>query len=125
VYLASYPWRASVAPRCRRRHCPKRGPEGIFQSFREQKAPSALEGTLAGGYCSQQRDAYATVLEGALRRQVNDGPVTTYTAGRSFSELPDDHHNVSANASQTKLAKFLAVFVVETENMRLTILLGN
>src|SRR5438552_4859024 len=32
---------------------------------------------------------YATVLEGAIRSQVNDGPVTTYEAGQSFSELPD------------------------------------
>src|SRR5215831_10358329 len=33
---------------------------------------------------------YATVLEGAIRSQVNDGPVTTYKAGESFSELPGD-----------------------------------
>jgi quercetin dioxygenase-like cupin family protein len=31
---------------------------------------------------------YATVLEGAIRSQVNDGPVTIYKAGQSFSELP-------------------------------------
>jgi quercetin dioxygenase-like cupin family protein len=31
---------------------------------------------------------YATVLEGAIRSQVNDGPVTVYKAGQSFSELP-------------------------------------
>jgi quercetin dioxygenase-like cupin family protein len=43
---------------------------------------------------------YATVLEGAIRSQVNDGPVTTYKAGQSFSELPGDRHGVSANASQ-------------------------
>ena len=35
---------------------------------------------------------YATVLEGAIRSQVNDGPVTTYKAGQSFSELPGDRH---------------------------------
>ena len=35
---------------------------------------------------------YATVLEGAIRSQVNDGPVTTYKAGESFSELPGDRH---------------------------------
>src|SRR5918999_5070757 len=29
---------------------------------------------------------YATVLEGAIRSQVNDGPVTTYEAGQSWSE---------------------------------------
>src|SRR3954466_6097720 len=43
---------------------------------------------------------YATVLEGAIRSQVNDGPVTTYKAGQSFSELPGDCHAVSANASE-------------------------
>ena len=37
---------------------------------------------------------YATVLEGAIRSQVNDGPVTTYKAGQSFSELPGDRHSV-------------------------------
>ncbi len=31
---------------------------------------------------------YATVLQGAIRSQVNDGPVTTYRAGESFSESP-------------------------------------
>ena len=42
---------------------------------------------------------YATVLEGASRSQVNDGPVTTYKAGESWSKLPGDRHAVSANAS--------------------------
>ena len=64
---------------------------------------------------------YATVLEGAIRSQVNDGPVTTYQAGRSFSELPGDRHGVSANASKTKPAKLLAVFVVDTNETELTI----
>ena len=56
---------------------------------------------------------YATVLEGTIRSQVNDGPVTTYKAGQSFSEPPGDRHVVSANASETKPAKLLAVFVVD------------
>ena len=58
---------------------------------------------------------YATVLEGAIASQVNDGPGKTYLAGQSFSELPGDRHLVSANASKTKPAKLLAVFVVDTE----------
>jgi hypothetical protein len=33
--------------------------------------------------------------------------VTTYTAGQSFSELPGQRHNVSANASETKPARAL------------------
>lgn len=68
---------------------------------------------------------YATVLEGAIRSQVNDGPVTTYKVGESFSELPGDRHVVSANASETKPAKLLAVFVVNTNETELTIPLGN
>ena len=63
---------------------------------------------------------YATVLEGAIRSQVNDGPVTTYEAGQSFSELPGDRHRVSANASETKPAKLLAVFVVDWSETELT-----
>jgi quercetin dioxygenase-like cupin family protein len=68
---------------------------------------------------------YATVLEGAIRSQVNDGPVTTYKAGESFSELPGDRHSVSANASETQPAKLLAVFVVDTNETVLTTPLGN
>jgi quercetin dioxygenase-like cupin family protein len=58
---------------------------------------------------------YATVLEGAIKSQVNDGPVKTYKAGESWSERPGDHHKVSANASATESAKLLAVFVVDTD----------
>jgi quercetin dioxygenase-like cupin family protein len=68
---------------------------------------------------------YATVLEGAIRSQVNDGPVITYQAGQSFSELPGDRHGVSANASTTKPAKLLAVFVVDTNETELTTPFGN
>src|SRR5438309_10918166 len=68
---------------------------------------------------------YATVLEGAIRSSVNDGPVTTYKAGQSFSELPGDRHAVSANASKTQPAKLLAVFVVDTNETELTIPFSN
>jgi quercetin dioxygenase-like cupin family protein len=61
------------------------------------------------------------VLEGAIRSQVNDGPVTTYKAGQSWSELPGDRHSVSANASKTKPAKLLAVFVLDTTETELVI----
>jgi quercetin dioxygenase-like cupin family protein len=64
---------------------------------------------------------YATVLEGEIRSQVNDGPVTTYKAGESFSENPGDHHAVSENASKTKPARLLAVFVVDTDEKTLTV----
>ncbi|OWV99814.1 cupin domain-containing protein [Rhizobium sp. R693] len=63
---------------------------------------------------------YATVLEGSIRSQVNDGPVKTYKAGESFSEMPGDRHGVSANGSKTKPAKLLAVFVVDSNQKELT-----
>lgn len=68
---------------------------------------------------------YATVLEGKILSQDNDGPVTTYKAGQSFSEQPGDRHGVSANASKTEPAKLLAVFVVDTNDTELTIPFGN
>jgi len=67
---------------------------------------------------------YATVLEGAIRSQVNDGPVKIYKAGESFSELPGDRHGVSENASTTESAKLLAVFVVDTAQKELTSPIG-
>ena len=62
---------------------------------------------------------YATVLEGAIRSSVNDGPVVTYRTGESFSEMPGDRHAVSENASKTAPAKLLAVFVVDTDEKEL------
>lgn len=62
---------------------------------------------------------YATVLEGAIRSQVNDGPVITYRAGESWSENPGDRHRVSANASDTEPARLLAVFVLDTSEKEL------
>ena len=46
--------------------------------------------------------------------KVNDEPVTTYEAGQSWSELPGERHGIGANASKTKPAKLLAVFVADT-----------
>jgi quercetin dioxygenase-like cupin family protein len=57
---------------------------------------------------------YATVLEGEIRSQVNDDPAHVYQAGESWTEVPGDHHKVSANASDTKPARLLAIFVVDT-----------
>ena len=64
---------------------------------------------------------YATVLEGAIRSQVNNGPIKVYRAGENFAELPGDHHGVSANDSDTKPAKLLAVFVVDTDETNIVI----
>ncbi|VVN02188.1 hypothetical protein PS662_03406 [Pseudomonas fluorescens] len=57
---------------------------------------------------------YATVLEGAVRSAVNGAPEKVYNAGENFVEEPGSHHQVSANASDTKPARLLAVFVLDT-----------
>ena len=62
---------------------------------------------------------YATVLEGAIRSKVNDGPEKVYRAGESWAEVPGDHHVVSANDSDTQPARLLAVFVVDTDEKNL------
>jgi len=63
---------------------------------------------------------YATVLEGEIKSQVNNGPVKIYRAGENFAENPGDRHGVSANGSATKPAKLLAVFVVDSNETNLT-----
>ena len=64
---------------------------------------------------------YATVLEGAIRSKVNDGPEKVYQAGENWLEQPGDHHQVSANASSTEPAKLLAVFIVDTGETNIVI----
>ena len=64
---------------------------------------------------------YARVLEGAISSRVNQEPERTYRAGESWTELPGDHHQVSANASATAPAKLLAVFVVDTNEREIVI----
>jgi quercetin dioxygenase-like cupin family protein len=68
----------------------------VYQHELPNVAGKSIKGVLVeygpGGYSpdhthSKSAFIYATVLEGAIRSQVNDGPVTTYKTGQSFSEL--------------------------------------
>ena len=106
----------------------------VYQHELPNVPGKSLKGVLVeygpGGYSPGHTHAksafiYATVLEGAIKSKVNDGPVTTYKAGQSFSEMPGDRHGVSANASETEPAKLLAVFVVDTNETELTTPFGN
>jgi quercetin dioxygenase-like cupin family protein len=63
---------------------------------------------------------YATVIEGEIKSKVNDGKEKVFKTGENWIEVPSDHHLVSANASKTKPAKILAVFVVDTKETELT-----
>ena len=57
---------------------------------------------------------YAYVVSGAIESKVNNGETRIYHAGESFSEPPGAMHWICRNASNTEPAKFLAVFVVDT-----------
>ena len=63
---------------------------------------------------------YAYVLSGDIESQVDDGQKRVYHAGESFFEGPGAVHRISRNASATKPAKLLAVFVVDTNEKTLT-----
>lgn len=61
-----------------------------------------------------QAFVYAYVLEGTVRSKLDDKPVTTYHQGENWVEQPGAHHVLTENASRTKPAKLLVVFVSDT-----------
>ena len=63
---------------------------------------------------------FGYVLSGEIESQVNDGPKQVHRAGESFYETPGSRHPVSRNASKTRPARLLAVFVVDTGEKGLT-----
>jgi quercetin dioxygenase-like cupin family protein len=56
-------------------------------------------------------NAFVYVLEGSIVMQVRGGKEVTLSPGQTFYEGPDDVHVVGRNASKTKPAKFVVVFV--------------
>jgi quercetin dioxygenase-like cupin family protein len=57
---------------------------------------------------------YAFVLSGKIRSEVStSGPAKVYEAGEGFFEPPGSVHRVSENASDTKAASLLAIFVAD------------
>lgn len=63
---------------------------------------------------------YAYVVSGDIESQVNDGPKRVYHAGESFFEEPGAVHRVSRNASKSRPARLLAVFVADSDDKVLT-----
>jgi quercetin dioxygenase-like cupin family protein len=63
---------------------------------------------------------YAYVLSGEIESKVNSGEIRIYKAGESWSEPPRAIHQISRNASKTKPATLLAVFVVDSDDKALT-----
>jgi quercetin dioxygenase-like cupin family protein len=56
----------------------------------------------------------AYVLEGQIRRKLDNGEVRIYKAGESWTEKPGAHHVLSENASATETAKIYAVLIAKT-----------
>jgi quercetin dioxygenase-like cupin family protein len=63
---------------------------------------------------------YAYVISGEIESKVNNGETRIYQAGESWSEPPNASHRISRNASKTKPATLLAVFVVDSDDKALT-----
>lgn len=63
---------------------------------------------------------YAYVLSGEIESKVNDEEARVYKAGEGWYETPNARHQISRNASTTKPAKLLAVFVVDSNDKPLT-----
>jgi quercetin dioxygenase-like cupin family protein len=55
------------------------------------------------------------VIEGSVRMGVKGEPERMYGAGESFYEQPNGVHLVSANASSSRPAKFIAFFVCDRD----------
>ena len=63
---------------------------------------------------------FAYVLSGEVESAVDDEKPRIYRAGESWYEAPGARHRVSRNASRTKPAKLLAIFVVDPGGSQLT-----
>ena len=61
----------------------------------------------------------AYIVRGAIKSQLQGGPLETFTPGQTFFEPPGSVHMVSANASTTEEAELLAIFVAD-EGAQLT-----
>jgi len=64
---------------------------------------------------------YAYVLSGEVISAVDDEKPRVYRAGESWHEVPGAHHRVSRNASATKPAKLLAIFVLDPAEPQLVL----
>ena len=80
---------------------------------------TVLEVTYAPGGASPAHShpcpVVAYVVSGAIRSQVQGEPEAIYQAGESFFEPANGVHLISANASRTAPAKFVAYFLCDHE----------
>jgi len=63
---------------------------------------------------------FAYVLSGTVRSQIDGQPLREYSAGETWTEPPNAHHVVSANASKTKPARLMA-YVIADDGAQVTV----
>jgi quercetin dioxygenase-like cupin family protein len=78
-----------------------------------------------GGFSASHRHpasgfVFAYVLSGTVRSQVEGEPVREYRAGETWTEPPNAHHIVSANASKTRPARLMA-YVIADDSAKATV----
>jgi quercetin dioxygenase-like cupin family protein len=78
-----------------------------------------------GGFSASHRHpasgfVFAYVLSGTIRSQVEGEPVREYRAGETWTEPPNAHHIISANASKTSPARLLA-YVIADDSAKATV----
>jgi quercetin dioxygenase-like cupin family protein len=71
-----------------------------------------------GGFSAPHRHpasgfVFVYVLSGTVRSQVEGQPLREYSAGETWTEPPNAHHIVSANASKTKPARLMAYVIAD------------
>ena len=99
--------------------------ETVKQIF-SQKLPNVPGKTLTvvqvdyrpGGFSAPHRHpasgfVFAYVLSGTVRSQVEGQVLREYHTGESWTEPPNAHHIVSANASKTKPARLIAYIIAD------------
>src|SRR5262245_40742047 len=99
--------------------------ETVKQIF-SQKLPNVPGKTLTvvqvdyrpGGFSAPHRHpasgfVFAYVLSGTIRTQVEGEPLGVYRAGQTWTEPPNAHHIVSANASKTEPARLIAYIIAD------------
>jgi len=78
-----------------------------------------------GGFSAPHRHpasgfVFAYVLSGTVRSQIDGQPLREYSAGETWTEPPNAHHVVSANASKTKPARLMA-YVIADDGAQVTV----
>src|SRR5215831_16048209 len=63
---------------------------------------------------------FAYVLSGTIRSQVEGEPLGVYSAGQTWTEPPNSHHIVSANASKTEPAR-LSAYIIADDGAQATV----